>query len=275
MELTAILATLRGYEDETKGMLSRFNRTRDQLAIQQDDNYRLCGLVTELVDFFRDHVPGTASHIRMIENYYNQGIANFYGTSSYASIKEIQGVVSAVILRIERNPELFAPPSGPITASLDERKLLDALDQIVLRFHAVCTQLRARHGSRMTLDVTDEYDVQDLMHALLRLYFDDVRPEEWVPSYAGSAARTDFLLPQIDTIVETKKTRGGLNARAVGEQLIVDIAKYKKHPQCRRLVCFVYDPEGRIANPSGLENDLNSGDHGMEVRVSILPKATA
>ncbi|MGJ4749043.1 hypothetical protein ACQV5M_21955, partial [Leptospira sp. SA-E8] len=60
----------------------------------------------------------------------------------------------------------------------------------------------------------------------------------------------------------------------VGEQLIIDIARYKQHPQCRRLVCFVYDPEGRIANPAGIENDLNKGDHGIEVRVSILPKAT-
>lgn len=61
----------------------------------------------------------------------------------------------------------------------------------------------------------------------------------------------------------------------VGEQLIIDIAKYKKHPQCRRLVCFVYDPEGRISNPVGIEADLNTGDHGIEVRVSILPKARA
>ena len=65
----------------------------------------------------------------------------------------------------------------------------------------------------------------------------------------------------------------GLNAKTVGEQLIIDIAKYKKHPQCRRLVCFVYDPEGRITNPAGIESDLNSGDHGIEVMVSILPKA--
>src|SRR5205823_4153291 len=123
------------------------------------------------------------------------------------------------------------------------------------------------------LDVNDEYDVQDLMHGLLRLHFDDVRAEEWVPSYAGGGARTDFLLPEIDTVVEIKKTRQGLTAKLVGEQLIVDIVRYKKHPQCRRLFCFVYDPEGRIPNPAGIENDLNKDDHGIDVRVFILPKA--
>jgi hypothetical protein len=124
-------------------------------------------------------------------------------------------------------------------------------------------QPRDRHEDRPTLDVRD---------LILRIHFDDVRPEEWVPSYAGSGSRTDFLLPQIDTVVEIKKTRQGLNAKSVGEQLIIDIVKYKNHPKCRRLLCFVYDPQGRIANPIGIENDLNSGDHGIDVRVYILPR---
>lgn len=67
------------------------------------------------------------------------------------------------------------------------------------------SKLRSRREDRPTLDVSDEYDVQDLLHALLRLYFEDVRPEEWTPSYAGKSSRTDFLLPEIDPVVETKK----------------------------------------------------------------------
>lgn len=274
MEPQAIVNALQDYKSEVEAILSRFSHTRDRISIHRDDGFRFRGIVTEVVDLLRDHVPGSALHIGMIANYYNQGISNFYQSSSYASVQEVIDCISAVIKRIERNPGLFAEASGPIDATLDQRLLLDALDQIVLRFHAVAIQLRNRHSERPTLDVNDEYDVQDLLHALLRIYFDDVRPEEWVPSYAGSSSRTDFLLPQIDTVVETKKTRHGLTARSVGEQLIIDIAKYKRHPQCRRLVCFVYDPEGRVANPSGLEKDLNEGDHGIEVRVTILPKAT-
>ena len=34
----------------------------------------------------------------------------------------------------------------------------------------------------MPLSVTDEYDVQDLFHAILLLHFDDVRAEEVTPS---------------------------------------------------------------------------------------------
>jgi hypothetical protein len=49
-----------------------------------------------------------------------------------------------------------------------------------------------RHDGRPTLGVGDEYDVQDLLHALLRLFFDDIRPEERTPSYAGESTRMDF-----------------------------------------------------------------------------------
>jgi REase_DpnII-MboI len=50
----------------------------------------------------------------------------------------------------------------------------------------------------------DEYDVQDSLHALLKLHFDDVRREEWTPSYAGSQSRMDFLLKREKIVVETK-----------------------------------------------------------------------
>lgn len=268
-----ILQALKSYTGELDAMLTRFTRDRSGIHIDRQDNYRLRALVTELVDLLRDHVPDSSQHIRMVANSYNAGVSNFYNSSSYASVEEVRGLIQAVMTRIQRSKGNFAGAVGSISIAENNNALLNALDQTILRFHAVATQLRNRYSDRQTLDVNDEYDVQDLMHALLRIHFDDVRREEWVPSVAGSASRTDFLLPQIDTIVEIKKTRQGLNAKLLGEQLIVDIARYKKHPQCRRLQCFVYDPEGRIANPTGIENDLNMGDHGIDVKVSILPKA--
>ena len=269
-----ITEVLKEYDVELEGIRSRFTKTSDGIHIDQDDKYRLRGLVTELVDLLKDHIPGSGQHISLIANSYNEGISNWLGSPSYASVEEILSIVRAVVTRVERNPGLFDEAFVPIDTNPSEGALLDAIDKLVARFHAVAVQLRSRHQDRKTLDIDDEYDVQDLMHALLRLYFDDVREEEWVPSYAGSASRTDFLLPQIDTVIEVKKTRSGLNGKAIGEQLIIDISKYKKHPQCRRLVCFVYDPEGRIANPVGIENDLNQADNGIDVKVSILPRAT-
>jgi len=146
------------------------------------------------------------------------------------------------------------------------------LERLCARFHLVAGQLRSRHGNRDTLHVEDEYDVQDLLHALLTLEHDDIRPEEWTPSYTGGSSRMDFLLKLEQIVIEAKKTRSGLGVRELGEQLIIDIQQYKRRPDCRTLVCFVYDPEGQIANPRGVENDLSGDKDGLAVRVIIAPK---
>ncbi len=113
--------------------------------------------------------------------------------------------------------------------------------------------------------------MQDLVHALLLLHFADVRPEENTPSYAGKASRMDFLLKQESIVVEAKMTRSGLGAKEVSSQLIEDIDRYKAHPGCQALVCFVYDPAGIIANPRGIESDLSRDANPFPVRVLIRP----
>lgn len=148
---------------------------------------------------------------------------------------------------------------------------LEKIKLIITRFHKVARQLRSRYSDRPTIEIEDEYDVQDLFHGLLKLYFDDVRAEEYTPSYAGSASRIDFLLKQEQIIIEIKKTRKNLGAKEVGEQLIIDSQRYQSHPNCGQLICFVYDPEGRVANPRGIENDLTKEINGVPVSVFITP----
>ncbi|WP_315739640.1 hypothetical protein [Escherichia coli] len=63
-----------------------------------------------------------------------------------------------------------------------------------------------RKGSQ-SLSFSNEYDVQDLLHALLRPWVQDIRPEEFTPSYAGSSTRMDFLLPAHKLVLETKIVR--------------------------------------------------------------------
>ena len=91
--------------------------------------------------------------------------------------------------RLELYPE-------QISASSIDKKIepVEIIEKLISRFHIVVRQIRQRHDNRPTLDVNDEYDVQDLFHALLKIHFDDVRPEEWVPSYAGGSSRMDFLI---------------------------------------------------------------------------------
>lgn len=142
---------------------------------------------------------------------------------------------------------------------------------IIDRFHSIAKQLKHRHSDRQTIEIKDEYDVQDLFHALLKLHFDDIRPEEYVPSYAGADSRVDFLLKNENIIIELKMTRKGLKAKDIGEQLIVDSTRYQLHPNCESLICFVYDPDGFVQNPRGIENDLSQNLNGVPISVFIRP----
>jgi hypothetical protein len=182
-------------------------------------------------------------------------------------IKKLKGIVQ----RLELIPEL------PKVSTSAERPVTDTdafllLLPVFKRFHQLARQMRKRHNNRPTLEIEDEYDVQDFLHVLLKSYFDDIRLEEWTPSYAGSSSKMDFLLKKEQTVIETKKTRKGLADREVGEQLIVDIQKYRTHQDCKSLICFVYDPEGKIANPKALEDDLSKSEENFKVMVIVEPK---
>ena len=50
------------------------------------------------------------------------------------------------------------------------------------RFPLLVQALQNRQWQRPPFEVNDEYDVQDILHGILQLHFDDVRPEEVTPS---------------------------------------------------------------------------------------------
>jgi hypothetical protein len=225
------------------------------------------------------------------ENYlneYNSILSNLHEFGLFENVEQIQKVPSGRKSRgsgitqseVAKNREIINESKkllhrvrshiGPEETKIDT---IQTLKLIFSKFHTIVRQLRDRYSNRSTLEVNDEYDVQDLLHVLLKIYFQDIRPEETTPSYAASSKRMDFLLKSEKVVIEVKKTRRTLTAKKVGEELLVDIATYSEHPDCNLLVCFIYDPEGIIGNPIGLENDLTQqSDDNLDVFVYIYPK---
>jgi hypothetical protein len=179
---------------------------------------------------------------------------------------------------LKAEPQAAPPPSPPVEApkpadvSAFGQDSQDFIKLLCTRFHAVARQLRLRKEYRATLEVEDEFDMQDLIHAMLRLQFDDVELDEWTPSYTEGAPRTTFLLNHGRLAIVVKKTRAGLNKKELGEQVKIDTARYSTRNRCATLLCLIYDPEGRIGNPRGLESDLTSISDQFTVEVLITPK---
>lgn len=169
--------------------------------------------------------------------------------------------------------ELAATGGGVGTRAPRGRdELADAVAKvrnIADRFHLVVQQLRSRGGPGHV--ISNELDVQRLFGALLALHFDDVRPEDPLPTMAGASSRVDFLLAASGIVVETKIARESLKSKGLGEELLVDIARYGGHPACKFIFFFVYDPTGMVPNPRGLENDvISSAETGVDVAVRPL-----
>jgi hypothetical protein len=193
--------------------------------------------------------------------------------SPHSTSTHVRDLQAAIMEELRRLPWIESPRKSTQDKQpqTELSKVLQQVELLIKRFHIAARQLTYRYKNRETLVIKDEYDVQDLLHVLLKAVFEDVRSEEHTPSYAGAASRIDFLLKNEKIVIEAKMTRDKLRDKETGEQLIIDIKRYQAHPDCETLVCFVYDPGGFIKNPTALENDLSRKHDDLDVKVFVVP----
>ena len=213
---------------------------------------------------WKSSILTTLEHLNLNDTEHYKYLSQMKPTSIYPDTVNIV-IQQLKSLKEMVEKEFVLPDSVKTMPSLED------LENIFNKFAKVARQLRSRHDNRETLTIKDEYDVQDLLHALLVLHFDDVRAEEWTPSYAGGCERMDFLLKDLETVIEVKKTRSSMSKKDLGEELIIDIEKYKTHRNCKQLYCFIYDPDGFLGNPNAIKNDLETAHKGF-VKIFIRPE---
>lgn len=144
--------------------------------------------------------------------------------------------------------------------------------QLCVRFPHVAQQLQYRHEDREPLTIRDEHDVQDLLHALLWIEFDDIRDEEQSPSHGGSASRIDFLLKDKQIGLEVKIAYDNHAEKKLKNEIAEDKEHYTQHPDCEKLFVLVYDPDLELSNPHGFERDLSNTNRPLETEVIVSPK---
>ncbi len=166
----------------------------------------------------------------------------------------------------------FLKSSDTITKTDTSKNNLTNLILLLSRFHKAAQAIRERYDNRETILIRDEYDVQDLLFGLLQIYFDDIRKEDSSPSHAGSNSRLDFVLKKEKIIIEVKMTNDKITLNKLGQDLLVDIGRYKEYPNCNDLVIFIYDRSDFIRNKTGFINDLqNQSTSKLKVTVLINP----
>jgi hypothetical protein len=179
------------------------------------------------------------------------------------------------LLRLTLNGSLRTRNSaGMVAVGSGHLEAVEVVLHLGTVFRDIMRSLKIRRTGRTTLEVKDEYDAQDLMRVLLRVFFSDCRDETWTPNYAGASAKIDFWLDDYSLAIELKHTRPTLGDRDLADELIVDRDRYKQNRSARHLVCLVFDYDGHLKNPRGLEKDLSkeASSEGIAVTVRIFDR---
>ena len=138
------------------------------------------------------------------------------------------------------------------------------LERFLRRLPRVIRELRNPQGLRPRFRIEQQSDLEDLIRALLPLYFDDIRYEGRTPSYA-LGNRTDFWLSPSSIAVTVKRASFDVREPELLRQLREDVDYYEGRRNCRRLLYFVYDPEMLLVEPRRLETTWRRSHDSLEV----------
>jgi hypothetical protein len=142
---------------------------------------------------------------------------------------------------------------------LARRSLIEAVVGSFDSFPAVVQLLRSRPRGREGLMLTDEYDVQWLVHALLVPLIPDIVPEDPAPQLAGHSSRLDFTSRSAKLGIEIKYVRRASDVPRRREELMVDERQYQRHAFVDTVIAFMHDPGGHmpLAARTSFEADLS------------------
>lgn len=131
--------------------------------------------------------------------------------------------------------------------------------------------LATRDRARAPFVISHEYDVQDLLHAVLRAYLKYSVHEEPLGKVGGAkSSRADVAIEDIGTIVEVKFVRGPKDQQRLVEEFAQDLLLYAKWPHLRHFIYLVYN-SADLRDPEALMR--LEGDHdvnGTKYRVYVV-----
>ena len=137
---------------------------------------------------------------------------------------------------------LSASPHG----RLERRGALEGLLALIDAFPGSARVLAKRKRGRTPLLIADEYDVQDLFHALALPFTPDLVDEDPAGKIAGKSVRLDFTSRAYRLGVELKHVRTADHGERVRKEVLLDERTYQEHPYIDTVLVFIHDPERHI-----------------------------
>jgi sugar/nucleoside kinase (ribokinase family) len=154
--------------------------------------------------------------------------------------------------------------------SSDRTAAVESVVRLVGRGLAPLSWSRQRKRKSWPLD--DEYDCQDLLHAVLLTHFEDVQPEVASSSSLGSGSRIDFLCAAERVGIEVKFLRSKAELHGMTDALLADMVRYRSLPGCDSIVIAIFDAARVLySNRATFEAHLNEiGSSDFLVRCVVI-----
>jgi len=149
---------------------------------------------------------------------------------------------------------------------------LNLLTSILNTFPDVVSRLKYRRKGKIALEITDEYDVQDVLYVMLKGAFSTLQYEDPTPKEGLTSTRSDFVINDLNTYIETKFVSEKGQEKTIHDECMLDIQKYGPQENCQKIVFFIYDPNKCIDNQFAFKTSLerNRTVDGKDVEVITL-----
>jgi len=171
----------------------------------------------------------------------NDAIAQMKGPSLNALVDALQIILG----RLDDYPKDSDFRTGQLATVNSD---IELAHQVCARVSKAARALTTRRTGKQPFTISDEYDVQDLLHGLLRAYFKYPVKENPLPKAASAVAtRADLAIEELGLIVEAKFVRTPQDQRRIEKDLAEDLIFYTAWEPLKYLFFVIY-------NSSDLEN---------------------
>lgn len=106
---------------------------------------------------------------------------------------------------------------------------------------------------KVSYTINDEYDVQDLLHALIRGFIKYSVQEDPISKLAGvKSSRADISIEELGVLIEIKYVRSPDDQKKIVSDYSQDLLLYTRWPHLRTLIFLVYNSDD-LSDPEALE----------------------
>jgi len=149
--------------------------------------------------------------------------------------------------------------SGEVQPTETPTPSITTIEQVCRRLPKAARVLnpRSRKG-KAPFEIKDEYDVQDLLSAILRSLLKYSVQEDPLPKVANAkAGRADLSIEELGTLIEIKYVHNSGDQKRILEEYSQDLVLYAEWPHLKTLIYLIYnsadlhDPEAfeKLSSP--------------------------